>query len=193
VDHIAARENREAANIKQESVKKEKGKEDVRVYDWDDDQEEMARESKERDMKARAKYEKDRPVKQENSKKEKSELAKWNSGAQRALAQESKARDKKAKEAHEAEMKEIRLKKAREFVMEEHKRADFRAKAAAEKKEIQAATARDRAARRLEQAAEKEKNGKAAGISKGGKAASCSKGGKGKIGGVSKRGPKNGG
>ena len=132
---------------------------DVKMFEWDDDQVEMARAAKERDNKARAKYEREvAPVKQERAVKKERAIKREESAEdreQKMLSQEAKERDLKARAAYSDEIKGERLRKAKEFVQKDEERNVFRARAAAEKETIQAQTARDREERR--QVAEKAK------------------------------------
>ena len=135
---------------KKEGQKEPKG--GPRVFDWDDDQVEMARAANDRDNAARKAYEAEQaraPVRQSpKQEKPSKEEEKHDREEQQQLAQESKERGRAAKERYANEVKGERLKKAKEFL---------RAAAEKEKAEIQAQTAKDRAGRAAEHAAEKAK------------------------------------
>ena len=123
------------------------------MVEWDDDQEEMSRAAKERDNKARAKYEREvAPVRQERA-------VKREDPEQKILAQEAKARDLKARVLFKDEIKGERLRKAKEFLREEEIKKQ-RALAAAEKEKIQAQMAKDRMEKTAGQVAEKAKMSK---------------------------------
>ena len=140
-------------SVRRPEVKKEVKKEakNAGVFDWDDDQVAMALAAKARDQAARAKYEQERPVKREPKQENRDE-----GQEQKQLALESKKRNQRARVKYDDEVKE-RLIKANEYIREEGAKKDLRERAAAEKAEIQAKSARTKTERAVEQAAEKAK------------------------------------